>query len=67
MKYWRPIRWISALVTPVRSSVFTLKEKHRRLYLLLKYSLNTGLVLLAFLLVYVMLDSVERVGTAALF
>lgn len=62
-----PISWLFAVVAPVRSSAVALKQQHRKLYLSLKYSLNTCLVLLAFLLVYVMLDSVERVGTAALF
>ena len=65
-----PRGWLTAVfacVAPLRERAVTMKARHRGAYVLLKYSLNATLLLLAFLPVYAVLQWVERAGIAALY
>jgi beta-hydroxylase len=56
-----------AAVSPWRTRAVALKSQRRGVYVLLKYSLNTMLLLLAFLPVYAVLQWIERAGIAAMY
>jgi beta-hydroxylase len=56
-----------AAVAPLRTRAVVLKSQRRGMYVLLKYSLNTMLLLLAFLPLYAVLQWIERAGLAALY
>lgn len=65
-----PRGWLTAVfagVAPLRERAVTMKARHRCAYVLLKYSLNATLLLLAFLPVYAVLQWIERAGIAALY
>jgi len=58
---------VFAAVAPWRVHALALKSGRRGVYVLLKYSVNTMLLLLAFLPVYAVLQWIERAGIAALY
>ena len=58
---------VFAAVAPLRAHALTLKSQHRGVYVLLKYSLNTALLLLAFLPVYAVLQWIERMRVAVVY
>jgi beta-hydroxylase len=58
---------VFAAIAPLRTRAVALKSQRRGMYVLLKYSLNTMLLLLAFLPVYAVLQWIERAGIAAMY
>ncbi|WP_343227340.1 aspartyl/asparaginyl beta-hydroxylase domain-containing protein [Pseudoxanthomonas sp. PXM01] len=58
---------VFAAVAPLRRRAVVLKARHRGLYVLLKYSLNAMLLLLAFLPVFAVLQWIERADLAAVY
>lgn len=57
---------IFSAIAPWRAIAATVKRKHRTAYVWLKVASNTALVLVAFALVYLVLDSMARTGAAAI-
>lgn len=58
---------VFAAIAPWRTRAVALKSRRRGVYLLLKYSLNAALLLLALAPVYAVLEWIERTGIAALY
>lgn len=56
-----------AAVAPWRAHALALKSQRRGVYVVLKYSVNMVLLVLAFLPVYAVLQWIERAGIAALY
>jgi beta-hydroxylase len=57
---------IFSAIAPWRAIAATVKRQHRTAYVWLKVASNTALVLVAFALIYLVLDSMARTGAAAI-